>query len=369
MDELFETDDDPPVPEGGLLRMLPIINRRGLHARASAKFVQTVERYDAAVTVTRAGRDCRWTLDHGVADPGCRHGHAYRRDGRRPGCRRRASTPSRRCWRTASARTNSAARVRRPCPAKCTAPRPGSARQAGFRAVQVSRPCRNSQTWAPSLKRSGTVRARPSATASTVGPGASGIRFETRNTCVSTAITGSWKAKFAVTSALLRPMPGRRRISAAAARDGAAVVGDQGRRELDDVARLRRPEPDRPDDLGDPRLSQVQHAGRIPDHREQRVRDAGDGRAGGLGREQHGHEQAKRIGVVEPGLRVRIRGLESGEHGRHAIDVARHRGRGSPWRRSLRRGASRTPCGVSRAMRRQLGFVRPGRQAARSAAD
>ncbi len=55
MDDLFETDDDPPVPEGGILRRLPIINRRGLHARASAKFVQTVERYDAAVAVTRAG--------------------------------------------------------------------------------------------------------------------------------------------------------------------------------------------------------------------------------------------------------------------------------------------------------------------------
>ncbi|MGH1575310.1 HPr family phosphocarrier protein [Methylobacterium sp. P31] len=55
MDDLFETDDDLPVPEGGFLRVLPIINRRGLHARASAKFVQTVERYDAAVTVTRAG--------------------------------------------------------------------------------------------------------------------------------------------------------------------------------------------------------------------------------------------------------------------------------------------------------------------------
>ena len=55
MDDLYETDDLPPVPEGGLLRTLPIINRRGLHARASAKFVQTVERFDAAVTVTRAG--------------------------------------------------------------------------------------------------------------------------------------------------------------------------------------------------------------------------------------------------------------------------------------------------------------------------
>lgn len=53
-------DDDlddtlPPVPEGGLIKVLPIINRRGLHARASAKFVQTVERYDATVTVTRSG--------------------------------------------------------------------------------------------------------------------------------------------------------------------------------------------------------------------------------------------------------------------------------------------------------------------------
>ena len=50
-----DVDLDPPVPEGGLVRILPIINRRGLHARASAKFVQCVERFDAAVTVTRGG--------------------------------------------------------------------------------------------------------------------------------------------------------------------------------------------------------------------------------------------------------------------------------------------------------------------------
>lgn len=55
MDELYETDDDPPVPEGGLLRRLPIVNKRGLHARASAKFVQVVERFGATVAVTRAG--------------------------------------------------------------------------------------------------------------------------------------------------------------------------------------------------------------------------------------------------------------------------------------------------------------------------
>jgi len=44
-----------PPPDGALVRDLPIVNRKGLHARASAKFVQTVERYDAEVTVTRGG--------------------------------------------------------------------------------------------------------------------------------------------------------------------------------------------------------------------------------------------------------------------------------------------------------------------------
>jgi phosphocarrier protein HPr len=43
------------APDGALTRELPIINRKGLHARASAKFVQTVERFDADVTVTRGG--------------------------------------------------------------------------------------------------------------------------------------------------------------------------------------------------------------------------------------------------------------------------------------------------------------------------
>lgn len=38
-----------------LQRELAIVNKRGLHARASAKFVQTVERFDADVRVTRAG--------------------------------------------------------------------------------------------------------------------------------------------------------------------------------------------------------------------------------------------------------------------------------------------------------------------------
>jgi len=36
-------------------REIPITNKRGLHARASAKFVQMVERFNAEVTVTRNG--------------------------------------------------------------------------------------------------------------------------------------------------------------------------------------------------------------------------------------------------------------------------------------------------------------------------
>ncbi len=38
-----------------LTREIAITNKRGLHARASAKFVQTVERFQADVAVTRNG--------------------------------------------------------------------------------------------------------------------------------------------------------------------------------------------------------------------------------------------------------------------------------------------------------------------------
>src|ERR1700748_3753107 len=54
-------DDEAPaenipgssVPAGAVSKELLIINKRGLHARASAKFVQTVERFNAEVWVTR----------------------------------------------------------------------------------------------------------------------------------------------------------------------------------------------------------------------------------------------------------------------------------------------------------------------------
>jgi len=39
----------------GHARRLEIVNEKGLHARASARFVETVERFDARVTVRRDG--------------------------------------------------------------------------------------------------------------------------------------------------------------------------------------------------------------------------------------------------------------------------------------------------------------------------
>src|SRR6266536_2399171 len=40
---------------GPITRVMHIGNQKGLHARASAKFVQTVEKFDADVRVTRCG--------------------------------------------------------------------------------------------------------------------------------------------------------------------------------------------------------------------------------------------------------------------------------------------------------------------------
>ena len=53
-----EGDDDcPPPPQfaGARVREMHIVNRKGLHARATAKFVQCVDRFDAEIKVTRCG--------------------------------------------------------------------------------------------------------------------------------------------------------------------------------------------------------------------------------------------------------------------------------------------------------------------------
>ncbi|MGR6467452.1 HPr family phosphocarrier protein [Rhizobium sp. PAMB 3182] len=58
-----------------ITKELQIINKRGLHARASAKFVQTVEAFDAAITVSKDGMTVGGTSIMGLmmlaASPGC----------------------------------------------------------------------------------------------------------------------------------------------------------------------------------------------------------------------------------------------------------------------------------------------------------
>lgn len=60
---------------GPITRELVIVNQRGLHARASAKFVQTVNAYQATVTVEKDGVSVGGTSIMGLmmlaASPGC----------------------------------------------------------------------------------------------------------------------------------------------------------------------------------------------------------------------------------------------------------------------------------------------------------
>jgi phosphocarrier protein len=57
---------DPAPPAGVLVREIPIINHRGLHARAAARFVQTVEKFDAEVSVSRCGETVGGTSIMGI---------------------------------------------------------------------------------------------------------------------------------------------------------------------------------------------------------------------------------------------------------------------------------------------------------------
>ena len=48
-----EPDRNPADTSAAIVRVLKIVNEKGLHARASAKFVQTAEKFDAKITVSR----------------------------------------------------------------------------------------------------------------------------------------------------------------------------------------------------------------------------------------------------------------------------------------------------------------------------
>jgi phosphocarrier protein HPr len=77
MSGVEDLDGDLPErrdPADAIVRVLTIVNKKGLHARASAKFCQTVERFDAAVRVTRGAESVGGTSIMGLmmlaASPG-----------------------------------------------------------------------------------------------------------------------------------------------------------------------------------------------------------------------------------------------------------------------------------------------------------
>jgi phosphocarrier protein len=53
MSEEPGSDGEPSPQAGPIVRVLEIVNKKGLHARAAAKFVQTVEKFDADVQVIK----------------------------------------------------------------------------------------------------------------------------------------------------------------------------------------------------------------------------------------------------------------------------------------------------------------------------
>ena len=55
-----------PAAGDAITREIMITNKRGLHARASAKFVQTVELYQCQVTVTKGGETVGGTSIMGI---------------------------------------------------------------------------------------------------------------------------------------------------------------------------------------------------------------------------------------------------------------------------------------------------------------
>jgi len=58
--------DGNPHAAAPLVREVEIVNKKGLHARASAKFVQTAEQFEAEITVTRGNESVGGTSIMGL---------------------------------------------------------------------------------------------------------------------------------------------------------------------------------------------------------------------------------------------------------------------------------------------------------------
>jgi len=54
------------IPDDVLVREVEIVNKKGLHARATAKFVQCADGFNAEITVTRSGETVGGTSIMGI---------------------------------------------------------------------------------------------------------------------------------------------------------------------------------------------------------------------------------------------------------------------------------------------------------------
>jgi phosphocarrier protein HPr len=69
LDENYDEDCGCPqveVPAGAVYGEFQIVNKKGLHARATAKFVQCASNFDADITVTRCGETVGATSIMGI---------------------------------------------------------------------------------------------------------------------------------------------------------------------------------------------------------------------------------------------------------------------------------------------------------------
>jgi|SRR5271169_360909 len=62
-----QAEGNPPQDSSAaVVREIEIVNKKGLHARASAKFVQCAEQFDAVITVSRGGESVGGTSIMGL---------------------------------------------------------------------------------------------------------------------------------------------------------------------------------------------------------------------------------------------------------------------------------------------------------------
>jgi phosphocarrier protein HPr len=69
MSDPAHSDDNPAASfdaDHAMVREVMIVNKKGLHARASAKFVQIAEQFDASITVTRGSESVGGTSIMGL---------------------------------------------------------------------------------------------------------------------------------------------------------------------------------------------------------------------------------------------------------------------------------------------------------------